>query len=440
MLPDPSVGRRDCVPAYVTENLPAFPDTNADAFFDSTTGLLGGTCKCNRTHRVEYAYAMPNETGRADTIYVYEASHQWPSTEEIELVDARRAPAVLWYAEPPAHLPYSWAPGFDALIGFRRPAAGEYGVWYPEHTRARIQEAVRYWASPDRFQPHARTNIGVWVANCMPTIYRTSAIDALLRAGLPVVSFGRCRRHGVPPTLWRLRVADPEASVNASDGSAGPCRRHRLMLAIENNACEDYVTRSLFQALAVCGAIPIVKAPRGVPDYVGLFGRFPYVNASRPGWLDEVRRILTDDAYYRRLLVTAAAATADGADDGSKAEAQPPNFHCQWWALHAALGHRDGSTAMSSGNMGAHTTPRAVPPWAQCLCPRVHASTDRADYDEMCATPGAENTSAAIKEQLHETAALGRSYRHNHVPHVGEWHGALLAKRGSGVLRGVRRK
>jgi hypothetical protein len=72
------------------------------------------------------------------------------------------------------------------------------------------------------------------------------------------------------------------------------------MVVLQHSACDDFVT-NLYNALD-CGAIPIIHQIGGVPDYEGIYGFFPHVNASKPGWLEECRRIMRDDAYYERRL------------------------------------------------------------------------------------------------------------------------------------------
>ena len=66
--------------------------------------------------------------------------------------------------------------------------------------------------------------------------------------------------------------------------------------------CAGYYTWDLLNAINLCGAIPIVMTVGGLPDYVAELGAFPLVNASRRGWLAEVRRIMDDDAYYKAKL------------------------------------------------------------------------------------------------------------------------------------------
>ena len=169
-------------------------------------------------------------------------------------------------------------------------------------------------------------------------------IDALVRSGLDVRSYGECRRN-VPKSLWGER------------GGGAQCRTHRLMLAVENNACRDWVSHNLCQAVG-CGAIPIVKSIWGesglLPDYRALYGDLPLVNASQSGWLDEVHLIMTNTTYYHQKWQKALGPRRRPAAD-------PGNFHCQWHGIprRAAPGPVEAS-------------------WQQCACP----SGTRAEYEE----------------------------------------------------------
>ena len=55
------------------------------------------------------------------------------------------------------------------------------------------------------------------------------------------------------------------------------CRRHRLILAEENELCPGYYTWDLLNAMRLCGAIPIVITAAGLPDYEAEVGAFPLV-------------------------------------------------------------------------------------------------------------------------------------------------------------------
>ncbi|KAL1523846.1 hypothetical protein AB1Y20_018767 [Prymnesium parvum] len=269
--------------------------------YDATSAyselLLDIQCTCNQTHRVMYSHRKSNVSARV-TVYGVTADDTVPPKVSV-VPDAYN---FLLYIEPPHNLEFDRAPGFDGLIGFRHAQnEREAAVWAPWCPQQRMWRAIRSW----RYEPKVRTNIGIWTDNCngYPAVWRTGVIDALLRSGLPVVSYGRCRRNSAKE-LWGMRVGDGESLVNSSDGGPGLCRKHRLMLAVENNACDGWISQNLCNVVEMCGAIPIIKSVNGWPDYRKLYGQIPLLNASKPGWLDEARRVMTDDGYYHKLLTS----------------------------------------------------------------------------------------------------------------------------------------
>ena len=56
--------------------------------------------------------------------------------------------------------------------------------------------------------------------------------------------------------------------------------------------CPGYYTWDLLTAIRLCGAIPIVFSAAAKPDHEAELGEFPHVDASRPGWLVEARRLI----------------------------------------------------------------------------------------------------------------------------------------------------
>ena len=156
-------------------------------------------------------------------------------------------------------------------------------------------------------------------------------------------------------------------------GQKGHCMRHRLMLAIENNACRDYVSDNLCQALQ-CGAIPVIKSVWSdadgmlMPDYQAIYGdiiEHLVVNASRPGWLAEVRMLMTNDTEYTRRhqrWVTHGQTVLRGG--AARPRADPGNWHCQWYDATNAARSRAGVTD--------HTMPATAMnlTWPQCACPK----------------------------------------------------------------------
>jgi hypothetical protein len=306
------------------------------------------SCTCNRSHSVLYTHGSHRHPGTDVIVHGVGAARALPKLHS-------GTPNYLLYLEPPHNLEFTSAPGFSGLVGFRRPAhrGDSERVWHPWCSFGDVQRELRQWKY-DR----TRDSIGVWVSNCdgYPTIWRTSVIDALLASGLNVISYGDCRRN-TPKRLWGERVHGP-------DGVSAHCRRHRLMLAVENNACRDWISQNLCQAVAACGAIPIIKsawdpsAGALLPDYRALYGdSLPLVNASQPGWLAEVRELMLNDTAYHLKVASSrhAFGEAKGGRGGPATDGEPGNVHCQW--VESQREPQPG---------GAQ--------WSQCACPRGHRS------------------------------------------------------------------
>lgn len=251
-------------------------------------------CSCNATHRVQYT--SRGDPAHAD-IFVYDTH----GTRRPRIpVSRRNRSNLLLLVEPAAHVDFKYVSGFTGLLSYHREHAL---VWRPFHMPSEIQQAVGELAR----QPLRRkTDIGMWVDNCHSK-FRQPIWSALNASGLPFASYGTCcptRPATLGIHLWEERAA-------------ALCRRHRLYVAVENNACADWVSEHIYQAIVRCGAIPIVKTHRGLPDYAALYGRLPLVDAARDGWLETVRRLMTDDDYYRAFLASYASGGAGGAGGGS---------------------------------------------------------------------------------------------------------------------------
>lgn len=116
-----------------------------------------------------------------------------------------------------------------------------------------------------------------------------------------------------------------------------------LLHLLQNAACDDYINNNLHQALALCGAIPIVLTVDGVPDYrtpgegggdiIGEGGGIPRVDAAHPRWLHEVRRLMHDDTYYSDFLRRQRHAAVE--DD-----TWPSRFHCAFHDVPRSRDHR----------------------------------------------------------------------------------------------------
>lgn len=216
-------------------------------------------------------------------------------------------------------------------------------------------------------------------------IWRTSVIKELVKTNLNVISYGLCSRN-TRQSKWHLTVM-----------TSTECRRHRIMLAVENNACRDWISQNLCNAVSHCGAIPIIKSIWGngmlMPDYKALYGNFPYINASHPGWLDEVKKIMRNDTYYVEKLTKWKKKPASHI---------PTNFHCQW---HEMKSDKKQVLPYFNSSIQVAPFPRDKGPynwrnfhdetglitnrkWQQCVCPQGHRYLNqKSKWQENCNTP-----------------------------------------------------
>ena len=324
--------------------------------------------QCNASHTVEYVYAsLLRDLGRA--VPGREAAHvyRWDVTygHGFPPVDDRSSVNLLLANEPPAHLPFREVPesaGYSGLVGFRRAAA----VWKPLSMPAHVWEGVRKMADEAAEGSRRRRSVGIYVSNCdrgtEPWAWRWSAIEALTLSKLPVVSYGRCAH--TPNTSSSIR----KYSVGSNHELI--CRQHRLMLAIENFPCDDWISPHVADAIALCGAIPIVRTAalppatdgehdagagwsrewsrRGrrrevrVPDYRGYFrGRLPMIDVSDPDWLGQVEQVVNNDTYYAEMLAAAGRAAARALNRPRPgAVLSHQDYHCSWFELMQGGGPR----------------------------------------------------------------------------------------------------
>eukprot|EP00966_Prymnesium_polylepis_P205948 4772371-Prymnesium_polylepis.1 len=78
----------------------------------------------------------------------------------------------------------------------------------------------------------------------------------LLFSGLNVMSMGHCLGNANQKGLLTLH----------NDNGYNVCKKHRIMLAVENHICDDWISPNFNHALQ-CGAIPIVYVQDHVPKY-----------------------------------------------------------------------------------------------------------------------------------------------------------------------------
>ena len=276
--------------------------------------------RCNETHTVEYREDdVERPRQRGDTDHVVRVRF-WHGGPEPRPLTRKGADDVLLFLslEPPSMMRFRGVNGFDGEVSFRQDST----IWRPLQSPALIKQG----AMSLRYEPE-RDSIGLWVDSCASAL-RSWIMDKLLSSGLRVESYGDCRRNR--PLIGRL-----EEDANA----VAACRRHRLMLAVQHSNCAGYVTQNLWLAMRTCGAIPIVATIANKPDY-SVFGRFPYVDASNPHWLDRIHAIMNSNATYARFLRTHHPRSDPKRDVPLAAEAlaEPPGgFHCQWFSTHSRI-------------------------------------------------------------------------------------------------------
>ena len=303
--------------------------------------LTDGPCvygRCNATHSTEYCRSDDERSqGAGDTAHTVRV-RMW-HYGSVPRPPRRRAPAdVLLFMtmEPPIQLDFDSVAGYDGEVSYRRDAA----VWRP------LSRWVNVWghARKLRFEPAERDSIGIWNDYCNSPL-RNPVIAALLGSGLNVESYGACSRN-------RPAVG----SVLARDRTAlRACHKHRLMVAVQHTACRDYISDNLHIALK-CGAVPIINRIGGVPDYEAILGRFPHVDASRPGWLQTVRAIMEDNATYARFLNEAAAAAKP--PQTMRSLERDGGYHCQFHDAHRRLEPQPPNASWSVVRAAAPKMPR----------------------------------------------------------------------------------
>ena len=247
--------------------------------------------RCNSSHKVVFAplWRLQQEALRADLCVITGSADPTPA-DAIAPTHLTRSCARFAHMtlEPPTHLPYRRLVGFHTIITFRQEPDSIWLPFVPLPVIYGFGRALRY-------EPQRRRGVGVWVDNCARhrDAFRLPVLKSLINSGLAVRSYGKCLNNVPDGTTYRL--------TSMTSTVKELCRSHRLMLAIENNACEGYITGRLPLAMGTCGAIPIVKQRDGLPRYSPI-GEFPHIDSGRDGWLDQVRRVLEDDDYYRALL------------------------------------------------------------------------------------------------------------------------------------------
>jgi len=315
------------------------------------------TAHCNATHRVSYAYAsLLEEVGERvpddEAVHVYRYTPDLPDFyPRVKNITSTNLHLTL---EPPSHLYYNVLPeeaGYAGSVDFRRSSLAVRRLIWPITTWREVQkwssvadkapddEAVKRWL-------RGKSSIGMYVDNCVPGRptwrWRMPVMEALSKSHLPVESYGKCLRN---------RNESKKLEKAKYHGKEQFCTRHRLLLAVENAPCEDWISPNLAHALIECGSIPIVKtfrrgdlADTRVPDYHGyLGGRLPLVDASEPDWLDEIEQLLNNDTHYLATLRAAGQEARRvlahiGAESGAAHTSRDllddeTEYHCAWFRI-----------------------------------------------------------------------------------------------------------
>ena len=233
-------------------------------FITRRNGQPSAIGKCNATHGVEYEVRLPDD-GEPAIVSFFNPS---PKTVQDALKAIEKArPRLYFEFEPPVHARVPQAHVLEHVDGqmtYLRRAL----VHYPYFSPKQIWDfATR---QPIRGFEERQAAIAVFVSNCRG--HRAQAIE-WLRTRFIVHSYGACQHsssNNLPTSKRRQGI---------EGGYFPECLGYRAVLAIENNACEDYVSEKLLEAVR-CGAVPIVRTVKGLPDYGKLFGPLPLLDAA----------------------------------------------------------------------------------------------------------------------------------------------------------------
>ena len=298
---------------------------------------------CNSTHGVEYQHRLPLD-GEPAIVSFFNPSGN--NVRDALVAIAKARPRLYIEFEPPVHArvpQIQVLQGVDGQITYARRAM----VHYPYFTPTQLWQAAR--------EPNERRSfadripaIAAFVSNCRG--HRAEAID-WLRRRFEVHSYGACR-HGVNASSM-----SSHRKQRIEGGHFPECLRYRAVLAIENNACEDYVSEKLIEAVR-CGAVPIVRTLKGVPDYKSLFGSLPVLDASSldDAFEAKLRAVLENRQRWEGYLPSFTPSLIPDAHDVAKLD--PPNPHCQLISIAARYRQREEKHGAPTGGT---PTPLAQP-------------------------------------------------------------------------------
>ena len=270
--------------------------------------------RCNATHGVEYEHRLPLD-GEPAIVSFFNPSAS--NVREALAAVAKARPRLYFEFEPPVHARVPQPQvllGVDGQMTYARRAM----VHYPYFTPTQLWSAARQPAESRGFHERLPA-VAVFVSNCRG--HRAEAID-WLRRRFDVHSYGACKHGGNTSDVGSGRRQRIEG------GHFPECLRYRAVLAIENNACEDYVSEKLLEAVR-CGAVPIVRTFKGLPNYKSLYGPLPLLDAEN---LDDkfetlLRSVLTQRRVWESYLPSHSPGLAP--PPAQIAALDSPNPHCQ---------------------------------------------------------------------------------------------------------------
>ena len=306
--------------------------------------------RCNSTHGVLYEHRLP-EDGEAAIVSFFNPSALFLKDGLAAI--ARASLRLYFEVEPPVHarVPQEHVlRHVDGTMTYTRDAL----VRYPYFSPAQLWDVA---LRPPNATPgfHERLPaIAVFVSNCHG--HRKDVID-WLRRRFNVHSYGKCRKSNKTVLATAAAPSPPLARPSSPDGkqleSGHPstlprkqhvegghlpeCLRYRIVFAMENSACTDYVSEKLYLA-ALCGSVPLVRTVKGVPNYASNFGPLPVLDASSldDAFASRVHKVLTHRAEWEAHLPAYTRSLQPSA--GELGRLAVPNPHCA--LLEAAARYR----------------------------------------------------------------------------------------------------
>jgi hypothetical protein len=214
---------------------------------------------------------------------------------------------VMFGYETPQYFPLMAEPGFVAHV--------DLNMTYEQNLSQVPITFACHWGGgsledftrPETVRPaSAREGMAVFVAsNCKHggALFRTRYVQALMRAGLEVDSYGEClRNRPFPPELQGEKEnywSDPGRAWQVKKALFA---RYKFVLAFENANETDYVTEKVYQAWQA-GAVPVYMGAPNLREWAPADDSFVDARAfpSPAALAEHLRHLAADDAAYARL-------------------------------------------------------------------------------------------------------------------------------------------